>query len=144
MPDALATDLFPSPWIDQTENAYALSFADGSVSNLILVDVWHHLQYPGTALAEFHRVLGPGGHLIIFDPATGVLGRIVYGRAATFSTEFPTRVAGCSIAYQTGFQRCLRRGFWSLWKNDRFSSLFSDLRRTPLWRDSSPMPVPLK
>jgi SAM-dependent methyltransferase len=79
VPDALATDLFPNPWIDQIENAYALSFADGSVSNLILFDVWHHLQYPGTALAEFHRVLVPGGRLIIFDPAMGMLGRIVYG-----------------------------------------------------------------
>lgn len=79
VPDALATDLFPNPWIDQVENAYALSFADASVSNLILFDVWHHLQYPGTALAEFHRVLAPGGRLIIFDPAMGMLGRIVYG-----------------------------------------------------------------
>jgi SAM-dependent methyltransferase len=79
VPDALATDLFPNPWIDQVENAYALSFADGSVSNLILFDVWHHLQYPGTSLAEFHRVLTPGGRLIIFDPAMGMLGRIIYG-----------------------------------------------------------------
>ena len=79
VPDALATDLFPNPWIDQIENAYALSFGDGSVSNLILFDVWHHLQYPGTALAEFNRVLTPGGRLIIFDPAMGMLGRFVYG-----------------------------------------------------------------
>jgi SAM-dependent methyltransferase len=79
VPDALATDLFPNPWLDQVENAYALSFANGSVANLILFDVWHHLQYPGTALAEFHRVLAPGGRLVIFDPAMGLLGRIVYG-----------------------------------------------------------------
>jgi len=79
LPDALSTDLFPNPWLDRVENAYVLSFADGSVANLILFDVWHHLQYPGTALAEFHRVLAPGGRLIIFDPAMGVLGRIVYG-----------------------------------------------------------------
>jgi SAM-dependent methyltransferase len=79
VPDALATDLFPNPWLDRIENAYALSFADGSVANLILFDVWHHLQYPGTALAEFHRVLTPGGRLVIFDPAMGLLGRIVYG-----------------------------------------------------------------
>lgn len=79
MPDALATDLFPNPWLDRIENAYALSFADGSVANLILFDVWHHLEYPGTALAEFHRVLATGGRLVIFDPAMGMLGRIVYG-----------------------------------------------------------------
>ena len=79
VPDALATDIFPNPWLDQIENAYEMSFEDGSVANLILFDVWHHLQYPGTALAEFHRVLAPGGRLIIFDPAMGLLGRAVYG-----------------------------------------------------------------
>lgn len=79
MPDAHATDLFPNPWLDRIENAYALSFADGSVANLILFDVWHHLEYPGTALAEFHRVLTPGGRLIVFDPAMGMLGRVVFG-----------------------------------------------------------------
>ena len=79
VPDALATDIFPNPWLDQVENAYALSFADRSIANLILFDVWHHLQFPGTALAEFHRVLLPGGRLVVFDPAMGLLGRCVYG-----------------------------------------------------------------
>lgn len=79
VPEALATDLFPNPWIDRIENAYALSFPDDSVANLILFDVWHHLQYPGTALAEFRRVLVRGGRLIIFEPAMGFLGRVVYG-----------------------------------------------------------------
>ncbi len=27
------------------ENAYSLSFADRSVANLILFDVWHHLEF---------------------------------------------------------------------------------------------------
>jgi SAM-dependent methyltransferase len=79
VPEALATDIFPNPWLDRVENAYALSFEDASVANLILFDVWHHLQYPGSALIEFHRVLAPEGRLIIFDPAMGMLGRIVYG-----------------------------------------------------------------
>jgi len=79
VPEALATDIFPNPWLDRVENAYALSFKDESVANLILFDVWHHLQYPGTALAEFRRVLTDSGRLIIFDPAMGMLGRIVYG-----------------------------------------------------------------
>jgi SAM-dependent methyltransferase len=79
VPGALATDIFPNPWLDRIENAYAMSFEDDSVANLILFDVWHHLEYPGTALAEFRRVLAPEGRLIIFDPAMGLLGRIVYG-----------------------------------------------------------------
>lgn len=60
IPDCIRTDLFPNPWIDQVENAYALSFADKTVSDLILFDVFHHLRYPGTALNEIFRVLQPG------------------------------------------------------------------------------------
>ena len=79
IPDCVTTDLFPNPWLDRQENAYRLGFADASVSNLILFDVWHHLRYPGTALAEFRRVLAPGGRVIIYDPAISLTGRVVYG-----------------------------------------------------------------
>jgi SAM-dependent methyltransferase len=79
VPDCVTTDLFPNPWLDRQENAYRLSFDDGTVSNLILFDVWHHLRYPGAALAEFRRVLVPGGRVIIFDPAMSWTGRIIYG-----------------------------------------------------------------
>ncbi len=79
IPNCLRTDLFPNPWIDQVENAYDLSFSDGTVSDIILFDVFHHLQYPGTAFQEFWRVLPPLGRVIIFDPAISLLGMIVYG-----------------------------------------------------------------
>jgi SAM-dependent methyltransferase len=79
IPDCVTTDLFPNPWLDRQENAYGLSFGDGSVSNLILFDVWHHLRYPGTALAEFRRVVAPGGRVIVFDPAMSWTGRLIYG-----------------------------------------------------------------
>lgn len=79
IPECVTTDLFRNPWIDRQENAYHLSFADGSLANLILCDVWHHLAHPGTALAEFSRVLQPGGRLILFEPGMGFLGRLIYG-----------------------------------------------------------------
>jgi SAM-dependent methyltransferase len=79
IPDCVTTDLFPNPWLDRQENAYRLSFGDGSVSNLILFDVWHHLRYPGLALSEFHRVLAPGGQVIVFDPAISLSGKVIYG-----------------------------------------------------------------
>lgn len=78
IPNCVTTDLFQNPWLDRLENCYALSFADGEVSHLILFDVWHHLRYPGTALNEFHRVLAPGGRLILFEPAASWIGRLVY------------------------------------------------------------------
>lgn len=79
IPACVTTDVFPNPWLDRQENAYALRFADESVSHLILFDVWHHLRYPGTALRGFRRVLVPRGRLILFEPAISWLGRIVYG-----------------------------------------------------------------
>jgi SAM-dependent methyltransferase len=79
LPDCLTTDLFPNPWIDQTEDVYALSFADDSVAAFILFDVFHHIEFPGVALTELHRVLKPCGRLVMFEPASGLLGRIVLG-----------------------------------------------------------------
>lgn len=78
VPECVTSDFYPNPWLDRQENAYRLSFADASVSNLILFDVWHHLEFPGNALAEFRRVLAPGGRLIVFEPDMGLLGRLVY------------------------------------------------------------------
>ncbi len=79
IPQCVTSDIFPNPWLDRVENAYELTFGDASLANLILFDVWHHLRYPGLALQEAHRVLKPGGRLVVFDPAMGLLGRIVYG-----------------------------------------------------------------
>ena len=79
LPEAICTDLFPNPWLDQVENAYDLSFKSNSVSNLVLFDVWHHLQYPGNALNEFKRVLKPGGRVILFEPYISLFGRLVFG-----------------------------------------------------------------
>jgi SAM-dependent methyltransferase len=79
IPTCITTDIFSNPWLDQQENAYALSFADTSVSNLILLDVFHHLICPGTALNEFHRVLRVDGRVIILEPAMSLLGKVIYG-----------------------------------------------------------------
>jgi SAM-dependent methyltransferase len=79
IPDCLRTDVFPNPWIDQVENAYRLSFADESVSDLILTDVFHHLRYPGTALREFSRVLRKGGRVVMLEPCISALGLMIYG-----------------------------------------------------------------
>lgn len=79
LPAAITSDLFPNPWLDRQENIFALSFGENAVAGIVLFDVFHHLQYPGTALRELHRVLKPGGRLVIFEPAAGLLGRIVLG-----------------------------------------------------------------
>ncbi len=79
LPHAITSDLFANPWLDRQENTYALSYPDRSLSGVVLFDVFHHLQYPGWALKELHRVLKPGGKVIIFEPAMGLFGRLALG-----------------------------------------------------------------
>lgn len=74
IPSCARTDLFPNPWIDRCEDIYRLGMADASVSNLILFDVFHHLRHPLDALDECHRVLRPGGRLLVFDHAMSAAG----------------------------------------------------------------------
>jgi len=74
IPCCVRTDLFPNPWIDRQENVYRLSMGDGSAANIILFDVFHHLEYPLDALEECGRVLRSGGRLLVFDHAMSVAG----------------------------------------------------------------------
>ena len=119
IPDCITTDLFLNPWLDRQENAYHLSFADGSVSHLILFDVWHHLRYPGTALREFQRVLAPGGRLILFEPAASWSGRFVYhffhhepvALKATVTWEAPDGFSPVDADYYAA-QGSATRHFW--------------------------------
>lgn len=77
LPHCLTSDLFPNPWLDRVENAYTLNWQEKAVQNLILFDVFHHLQHPGRALAEMARVVRPGGRLIFFEPGMGLLPRLI-------------------------------------------------------------------
>lgn len=67
LPNAISSDIITTPWVDLSADAGALPFADGSVGNLVMVDVLHHLPYPQRFLREAERVLTPGGRLVILD-----------------------------------------------------------------------------
>src|SRR5436190_11500003 len=79
LPSAVSTDLFPNPWLDVVCDGYELSFSSGSLSHLILFDVFHHLRAPNAFLRESRRVLTPGGRLILFEPYISWSSFPVYG-----------------------------------------------------------------
>lgn len=79
VPGAISSDLFPNPWLDLVCDGYELPFQDGSLSHLILFDVFHHLEAPRAFLAEARRALAAHGRLIIFEPFLSLLSWPVYG-----------------------------------------------------------------
>ena len=79
LPAALATDLFPNPWLDVACDGYELPFHSGSLSHLVLFDVFHHVQAPNAFLREARRVLAPAGRLILFEPYISWASWAVYG-----------------------------------------------------------------
>jgi SAM-dependent methyltransferase len=79
LPAALATDLFPNPWLDLASDGYELPFRESSLSHLVLFDVFHHLRAPNAFLREARRVLAPAGRLILFEPYISWFSSPVYG-----------------------------------------------------------------
>jgi len=68
-PDVIATDIQKAPWLDLVTDAQKLPFAEKSLSNIVMVDVLHHIEYPLLFLREAERVLRSGGRLIMVEPA---------------------------------------------------------------------------
>lgn len=79
IPDCICTDCYERSGIDRVEDCYGLTFGNESIGNLILFDVFHHLQYPGDALDECFRVLVSNGRVVIFEPSISLMRWIVYG-----------------------------------------------------------------
>jgi SAM-dependent methyltransferase len=78
MPDAISMDILQAPWLDLAADAHALPFARASLSNIVLIDVLHHLARPRLFFAEACRTLIPGGRLVFLEPGITPVSRIFY------------------------------------------------------------------
>jgi SAM-dependent methyltransferase len=65
----VSTDIQLAPWLDCVADAQRLPFADGAVSNIVMVDVLHHVEFPVNFFQESERVLTGGGRIIMVEPA---------------------------------------------------------------------------
>jgi SAM-dependent methyltransferase len=92
VPEAISSDLFPNPWLDLVCDGYDLPFKDGSLSHLILFDVFHHLEAPVAFLNEARRALQPNGRVIIFDPCISLASWPVYGLLHHEPVGWSTRI----------------------------------------------------
>ncbi|UCF34464.1 MAG: class I SAM-dependent methyltransferase [Phycisphaerales bacterium] len=67
-PGTLSCDIVPCPWLHCAADAAYLPFADGSLANIIMIDVLHHVADPLRFFEEACRTLAPGGRAILLEP----------------------------------------------------------------------------
>jgi SAM-dependent methyltransferase len=79
-PDIVSTDILLFPGIDVVADAHQLPFQNCVFSDVVLLDVLHHLERPIDFLKEASRVLKPGGRIAMIEPAMTTLARWFYDR----------------------------------------------------------------
>lgn len=68
LPGAISSDIQKSPMIDVVADAQRLPFRTGTLSNIVMLDVLHHVEFPALFFEEALRVLRPGGRCIMIEP----------------------------------------------------------------------------
>ncbi len=71
-------DILPAPWLDLATDAESLPFATASLTNIVMLDVLHHISRPLAFFSEVSRVLRPRGRLVMLDPAITPLSGLIY------------------------------------------------------------------
>ena len=77
-PNLISSDYTLCPWLDLNLDAHALPFRSETLSNIIVIDVLHHLNRPLAFLEEAQRVLKKNGRLIMLEPCVTLGSSFVY------------------------------------------------------------------
>ncbi|MDP6087792.1 MAG: methyltransferase domain-containing protein [Nitrospinota bacterium] len=85
----IAADIVHLPWLDVVLDATRLPFGEGAVDNLVMLDVFHHLDVVAF-LDEAGRVLSPGGRVVMIEPYISAFSYLIYH----FVHDEPTRMKG--------------------------------------------------
>ncbi len=68
-PDVISSDIQYADWLNIVADAQRLPFKDGALATIMMLDVLHHVEFPGKFFREAERVLRPGGRIILVEPA---------------------------------------------------------------------------
>lgn len=83
IPDTVTSDIIRTPYVDIACSAYEIPSFDpktgGRWSNIIAVDVLHHLCMPMDFFRSAAAALGEEGKIILVEPAGTLFGRVFYG-----------------------------------------------------------------
>ncbi|WP_433872922.1 class I SAM-dependent methyltransferase [Saccharopolyspora sp. CA-218241] len=114
---AVARRAFPDVPLTEADLQDALPFSDGEFDAVCCALIGEHLEHPDRVVAEFHRVLRPGGRLVfsVFHPelaATGMSAQFENDGAAYRLVAHPYSVDDyASWVTAAGFERPQRHEF---------------------------------
>jgi SAM-dependent methyltransferase len=76
--DVITTDIQYASWLDCIADAQQLPFASASASNIVMVDVLHHIEFPIKFFREAARILHDGGRVLMVEPAITRVSTLFY------------------------------------------------------------------
>ena len=77
-PDVISSDIDRQPWLDMHFDAHKIPFKNKKISNIVMIDVFHHLKDPFKFLNEAYRVLKKNGKIIMVEPYPSPFSLIIY------------------------------------------------------------------
>jgi ubiquinone/menaquinone biosynthesis C-methylase UbiE len=124
-------------------SATDLPFADGVIDGLVALNLLEHLADDGAALAEFARVLRPGGRAVVVVPSNPALydyydAHLLHERRyAEGELASKARAAGLRALRRIGLGSVVYPGFWLVKKRNRRMTLTDEQARLRVEGDIS-------
>ncbi|MEO8446315.1 MAG: methyltransferase domain-containing protein [bacterium] len=87
-PGAVSADIENCDWLDMCFDAHSMPFENNKLSNLVMIDVLHHLYNPVKFLEEADRVLEKGGRVVMLEPYPSPFSLRVYRKFHPEPFEF--------------------------------------------------------
>ena len=77
-PGLICSDIIFLDGLDIVCDATKLPFKNQSLSNIVMFDVFHHLQEPISFLRQSEKLLKPGGRIVMVEPYVSIVSFFIY------------------------------------------------------------------